>query len=222
MIKTGLMTLALSFAVSPLAAVTTTVSKPAPIILADGGEIVSDLTVAHIAGNITQWTLTLNGLSHTYPEDLVFGLVNRTTGLGLMFLSGVGGSNNVVDTTLTFSDAATSLMPESFVGGGIESGTYLPSNYSQSEFTPDSGFSNAAGFSDFLGTSANGVWALYLDDIFTTDTGNVAGGWSLNFTTDTTVGGIPEPITWSLMIVGFGFTGATLRRRRHTTATFAA
>lgn len=33
-----------------------------------------------------------------------------------------------------------------------------------------------------------------------------------------TVGGVPEPATWSLMILGFGALGATLRRRREVAA----
>ena len=33
-----------------------------------------------------------------------------------------------------------------------------------------------------------------------------------------TVGGVPEPATWSLMIAGFGLSGAALRRRRRVLA----
>lgn len=36
--------------------------------------------------------------------------------------------------------------------------------------------------------------------------------------TVTTIGGVPEPATWGLMIAGFGLTGATLRRRRPVAA----
>jgi hypothetical protein len=36
-----------------------------------------------------------------------------------------------------------------------------------------------------------------------------------------TVGGVPEPMTWGLMIMGFAGIGAALRNRRHASATFA-
>jgi len=38
----------------------------------------------------------------------------------------------------------------------------------------------------------------------------------------TTTGGVPEPAAWALMILGFGGAGATLRRRRATTAPVCA
>ncbi|HZZ67493.1 MAG TPA: PEPxxWA-CTERM sorting domain-containing protein [Phenylobacterium sp.] len=37
------------------------------------------------------------------------------------------------------------------------------------------------------------------------------------FSTTLTAGGVPEPAAWALLIVGFGLTGATLRRRRALT-----
>lgn len=71
-----------------------------------------------------------------------------------------------------------------------------------------------------LGTSFSGpAWAtgtltlLYWDTFTADNTGSVA----VNVTTLTpgpTVGLIPEPAAWPLMIAGFGLTGAILRRRR--------
>ncbi|MBJ7413077.1 MAG: PEP-CTERM sorting domain-containing protein [Phenylobacterium sp.] len=39
------------------------------------------------------------------------------------------------------------------------------------------------------------------------------------FADGSSVGGVPEPATWAMMIMGFGGIGATLRRRRQTLAT---
>ncbi|MBI1196456.1 MAG: PEP-CTERM sorting domain-containing protein [Phenylobacterium sp.] len=42
------------------------------------------------------------------------------------------------------------------------------------------------------------------------------GGRADNFGTDGAVGGggVPEPATWALLVLGFGAAGATMRRRR--------
>lgn len=43
-----------------------------------------------------------------------------------------------------------------------------------------------------------------------------------NVTLDITSGAVPEPATWLMMIAGFGFIGAAMRRKRHTvSASFA-
>jgi hypothetical protein len=45
------------------------------------------------------------------------------------------------------------------------------------------------------------------------------GGMSLNVQLDgQTSPGVPEPASWTLMIIGFGFAGTTLRRRRRMVA----
>lgn len=42
-----------------------------------------------------------------------------------------------------------------------------------------------------------------------------------SFEFDSLAGGVPEPTTWALMIVGFGGAGALLRRRRRAGAAVA-
>lgn len=34
------------------------------------------------------------------------------------------------------------------------------------------------------------------------------------------VGAVPEPATWAMMIIGFGFTGFAMRRQRRLTVTY--
>jgi len=66
---------------------------------------------------------------------------------------------------------------------------------------------NASGFS----VAAHiGVCQLSLNPNCTTDGGAVLTG----FATNGTGGGIPEPATWAMMILGFGGIGAMMRRRR--------
>ncbi|MBT2185421.1 PEPxxWA-CTERM sorting domain-containing protein [Sphingobium nicotianae] len=209
---------AVALAVVAVPAAAQTVSNTNAIGIVDGGEVTSDIVVAGLSGNITSLTLSINSLSHTYPDDLVFGLLNTSANLGFVFLSGVGGSADIRDVDLTFSDSASGFLPESFVDAfPVTSGTYLPSNFYLYEFTF---YPNATAFGDFAGITPNGTWTLVVDDTFPADTGTISGGWSLTFTTDATAA-VPEPATWAMMIGGLALAGATMRRRQVRVA-FAA
>jgi hypothetical protein len=109
---------------------------------------------------------------------------------------------------LTFSDAASGMLPYSGTGVPISSGTYLPTNPLGLRF---GGVTNATSFSAFNGLVANGDWTLAVFDTAPIDGGSIAGGWSLNFTTTAAV---PEPAAWGMMIGGFGLAGGALRRRK--------
>lgn len=65
---------------------------------------------------------------------------------------------------------------------------------------------------DFVAKSANSY--LFFDNL----TGGLAGGMYLDniavYDLSEPQGAVPEPATWALMIGGFGFAGAALRRRR--------
>jgi hypothetical protein len=185
---------------------TTASFTSAPITVVDGGEVSSTLNVSGLAGTLTDVSVTLNGLSHTYPDDLVFGLLNESAGIGFVFFSGAGGSTDISNVDLTFTDSALDFLPESFVGGAITSGTYLPSNYGLYEFTF---FDNATSFAGFDGLDPNGAWTLYVDDVFPADGGGLSGGYTLTLTTD--AGAVPEPASWAMMIAGFGLVGGAMR-----------
>ena len=194
----------------PASAATTVVSNTSAIPIIDESETTSSIVVSNVSGTLTGLSLSLFGLSHTYPDDIVLGLLNETAGVGFVFFSGVGGSTDVNNINLTFSDDAAGFAPESFFDGPLVSGTYLPSNYYEYEFT---NFTNATSFGDFAGLAANGTWSLYVLDTFAGDEGTIAGGFSLTLVTD--AGVVPEPATWAMMIGGFGAAGAAMRRRRH-------
>ena len=55
--------------------------------------------------------------------------------------------------------------------------------------------------------SSNDGGYFYLDDVEVTDLGPVGG-----------TGGVPEPASWALMIMGFGAAGAMIRRRKAVAA----
>lgn len=54
-----------------------------------------------------------------------------------------------------------------------------------------------------------------------TSNNNVGDGFSIDYVSLVGAGGIPEPATWAMMILGFGAAGAAVRRR-HSVATVTA
>lgn len=71
--------------------------------------------------------------------------------------------------------------------------------------------SDTAGDVNFFGGLAHGATTYFsLEEALTTATFTGPGG-------GITTGGVPEPATWSMMIVGAGLIGVALRRRREAT-----
>ncbi len=163
-------------------------SNPDPIIIPDSGIATAygaPISVSGLNGNIHNLTVTLNGLSHTFPSDIDILLVGPQ-GQRIILMSDAGGSADIVNTTLTFSDAAINNLPGS---SQIVSGIYRPTNYNfvddNADVFPAPAPTDTPGsaLSVFNGTNPNGLWQLYVVDDFMYDTGSIAGGWSLNFDT---------------------------------------
>jgi hypothetical protein len=72
-------------------------------------------------------------------------------------------------------------------------------------FNPTLASDTVGGFYVGVGSSAGAGYLAHVDDV-------VANGAKYNF--EVAAGGVPEPATWALMILGFGSAGAMLRRRR--------
>jgi len=70
---------------------------------------------------------------------------------------------------------------------------------------------------DFFGE--DGLSAFYFGDLKWNDLSGAAGnGYVVEYRLKDNVGGIPEPATWAMLILGFAATGAALRRRGPVTA----
>ena len=142
---------------------------------------------------ISHITLTLNGLTHTFPADLSMMLV-APNGNKCVFMSNVGGGDDVSNITVTFDDAAATTVPNPLEAGTFKPTTApaegaipfpapapqpVPANYAQTEGTAT--FTNS-----FNGINPNGSWDLYILDAFGQDAGFIAEGWTLTISPDAT------------------------------------
>jgi subtilisin-like proprotein convertase family protein len=111
----------------------------------------------------------IEGLSHTYPDDLDIMLVgpqNRQ----VVLMSDAGGSSGMVQQWITFDDEATLELPDD---GGLFSNTYKPHNYGPSD--PFPGVPYGIEYPElygFQGTDPHGYWYLYVQDDASFDTGS--------------------------------------------------
>jgi uncharacterized delta-60 repeat protein/uncharacterized repeat protein (TIGR01451 family) len=167
----------------------------------------STIVISNLPGTITKVTVTLNNLTHDYPDDIDILLVSPT-GQKVTLMSDAGGFNPLNNSVLTLDDAASSPLPDT---AQIISGTYRPANYAGAgtadSFPPPApaGPYDNALLSSFIGLDPNGTWSLYVVDDAEGQSGNIAGGWSLNLTTTDslapaadiciTASDSPDPIT---------------------------
>ena len=144
-----------------------------------GAPYPSVITVSGLTGTISSVTVKLANLHHSNPDDLDVLLVNPA-GQGVLLMSDVGGSSDLIATQLTFDDAAAATLPDS---SPIASGTFKPTNVGIDENfplpAPAGGY--AATLSALVSTPANGAWTLYVLDDDHPRSGIIAGGWSLSF-----------------------------------------
>lgn len=139
----------------------------------------SSLTVSGEDVFLTDVNLIINGLSHTFPDDVNLLLVGPQ-GQNIHILGDAGGGTDAVDVNLTFDDAAAGPIPDN---DPMVSGTYQRSVYGAQAFpAPAPADSGATTLATFNGTDPNGNWDLYVFDDAGIDTGSIAGGWCLEIT----------------------------------------
>lgn len=185
-------TVALSDGATPLGSVTftfalaraTTFTNNNAIVIPDRGAASpypSVIAVSGLTGQVTRATVTLNGLTHAFPDDVDVLLVGPQ-GQQLVLMSDTGGGRSVTNLALTFADAATAVLPDS---DRLESGTFKPTDYEMGDVFPGPAPKGSRGtaLSVFNGTGPNGGWSLYIVDDSTGDGGLIADGWSLTLET---------------------------------------
>jgi subtilisin-like proprotein convertase family protein len=208
----GLAALALMAAAAPAGAAV--FSNPAPIkIPATGTSGISNpypspIAVTGLTGAVTNASATLTGVSHTFPADIDVLLVGPS-GQNVVLLADTGGGTDITNVNLTFSDAASGKVPSPIV-----SGTYRPTNNGAfSGIAPAPPPPYGAALALFNGTVPNGTWNLYVFDDAGGDVGTIAGGWSLDLTTNgptiTAFAPTTGPGGTQVIISGTNLTGAT-------------
>ncbi|CAN5513298.1 hypothetical protein BH10ACI1_BH10ACI1_24740 [soil metagenome] len=176
-------------------------SNPTAISIADrasntsppgvGSLYPSNINVSGLSGTLNRVRVTLNGLNHTWTDDLDFMLV-APNGQRTLLLSDTGGSNDFSNTTLTIDQAGSILLNDETTNG---TGSYRPSNYSGLTSVDTGGTDNFpstssgqtnydSALADFTGINPNGTWSLYVVDDEAGDFGSISGGWSIEISTN--------------------------------------
>ncbi len=154
----------------------------------------SNVVVSGLTNPITQVTVTLKNITHTFPGDVDVLLV-APTGQKFILMSDVLGTSDWTGQSYSLDDSAAALLPAS--GAAPASGSFRPTNYGTGDVFPAPAPAGpyltpatAGGdtlTSAFAGLSPNGTWSLYVVDDGPVDVGSFAGGWDLKITTAASV-----------------------------------
>jgi len=190
-----------------------TFTNPTPITIPAGAPVTTEgpaapypspITVSGL-GTVLDVNATITSFSHTCPSDVDILLVGPGGQKTLLF-SDAGGDCGPVPAsgvTFTLDDEAATAYP----CGENPSGTFKPTDRPTGCTTDPDTFPPPAPpgpypvtLTVFDGANPNGTWSLFVLDDFTTDTGTISGGWTLDLqTTDITP---PETVISAKKIKG--------------------
>lgn len=182
-------------------------AEPEPVI-----PYSSDIDVLGLTGVVTKVSVTLNGLSHSSPDDLDMLLVGPS-GQTFHFWSDVGGENAVENLLVTVADDGETPLPDS---AALVDGTYRPFNadtngdefpvpaiggpYNEPASAGTATFASV--FNDLTADQVNGTWSLFITDDTDGNGGSIARGWTLDISTQ-----IPSTTSGQLLISEFRLSG---------------
>jgi subtilisin-like proprotein convertase family protein len=171
-----------------------TYTSPAPVTIAASGAATpypAAIHVSGVTGKVTDVDVRLHGLTHPILDDLAIAL-QGPGGQSITLMNGVGGAAAVNAVDLTIDDEAAQPLPDA---SAPAPGSYRPASYYTGDSFPAPGpgtsYCNpgpSGGWSCDLastydGSSPLGTWRLFVHD-FIGSAGSLAGGWSLELTTD--------------------------------------
>jgi uncharacterized repeat protein (TIGR01451 family) len=145
----------------------------------------STINISGVTGFVHSVTVTLQGVTHSYPSDINALLVNPV-GASTLVMSHAGGAHGITNVLLTFDDAAGTHLPSQ---SQITNGTYQPSQYGSTVSIPQPAVISPYGstLAALAGVDPNGPWSLYVLDDSVGDSGMISSGWSLDINTVTPV-----------------------------------
>ena len=168
----------------------------------------SVISVSGVTGPIGDFLLSLNNLSHDWPDDIGAVIVSPT-GRAVLLFSGAGDDTPAGNANLTFiQNSVTEINRE----GALVGGTHRPGMQQWAENFPAPGPGTNFGFSfqPYLNENPNGDWRLFVQDSGQGERGFIANGWSVNFTT------VPEPSAIVLLVTAsIAIFGMRCISRRH-------
>ncbi len=157
------------------------------------GTYPSAVNVSGLVGRVAKVTVQINGLTHSFPDDLDILLVSPD-GKGVILMSDAGAGADVASIDLTFDDAAETSLPDASV---ISAGQYKPTNYGSGDvFSGAPAGPYGTALASFIGIVPNGDWKLYIVDDGAGDAGSITG-WSLSIQTT-----IPAELVAELAVTG--------------------
>jgi subtilisin-like proprotein convertase family protein len=144
-----------------------------------------------IGGAITDVNVTLNSVTHTFPDDLDV-LVVSPYGTAVLIMSDACGPNDINGYMWTFDDQAAAPMTDA-TPDGCDPFVVQPTNYGDGDTFPPSapaeGYESA--LSAFNNQNPNGIWRLFVFDDVNGDVGTINSGWSITITTEAYAALIP-------------------------------
>ena len=149
----------------------------------------SSITVPSVGGTVSSLSVTINGISHTFPDDVDMLLVSPN-GSKMVIWSDACGTNAtpLSNVFIVVNDSAPTPLPDA---GPCLGQAYKPADYAsatdafpapapappyQRPTTNGSATLNGT----FAGSSPTGTWSLYVVDDLSGDSGSITSGWSLN------------------------------------------
>ncbi|MDX6695089.1 MAG: hypothetical protein QOF02_2692 [Blastocatellia bacterium] len=162
-------------------------SNPAPITINDAvgsspaSLYPSTINVSGMTGTITNMTVTLSNINHTFVPDYDILLVSPG-GQNMIIFSDVASGIDTTNVTITLDDAAAT----SLTAANLVSGTFKPTNITAGDAFPapaPAASANTTFAAAFGGTDPNGAWSLYVVDDVSLDMGSIGNGWSMTITT---------------------------------------
>ena len=150
----------------------------------------SYIQATNLLGTITNISVTLYGVQHTYPTDIGVLLVSPDSNcIVLMNKAGGNSSTPATNVDLTFNTTSLNVVPASSV---LTNGSYLVRDYRGLDYSftttgaadlPPAGPYANTGLDSMFGHIGSGQWKLYVQDFSDGDSGMINGGWSLDIET---------------------------------------